>query len=164
MEAAYRSSLYATIPHWALNVSRHIWRHNAIVKNKIPDVVLIKMNQPRPRSSLAVEEPNIWGDIEASTKSLDWVAESGGQSIRAKASRCCRCRSCCYFWVVHSGRIIHLWKTIGSSEQDVVFRWVLLIVKFMFLGSRWKSIHFWPLLFCCGGGKIRVKLWTLLVG
>lgn len=119
MKAAHRFSLYGTLPHWALNVNRHIWHQNAIRRHKIPGVALLKVNQPRPRSSLAVEKPYIGCDIEASTQSLDWVAEGGGQSIRAKAS-------CC--WVFHSERMFHWQKARGSGEQEMVWFLLLLLI------------------------------------
>ncbi|GLT80158.1 hypothetical protein SLA2020_516120 [Shorea laevis] len=66
-----RHSLVAPLTRRALNVSGHIRHHNPIGDRKIPGVIFIDLNQPRPRSSLAAQKAYIRSEIKPTTQSLD---------------------------------------------------------------------------------------------
>lgn len=71
MEAKNRSGLSGSLATAALNISRDIRDHNPRRKVKTFGVLFIQVNQARPRSPLAVQEPDIRGNIESSAQSLD---------------------------------------------------------------------------------------------
>lgn len=71
MEAKNRSGLSGSVPTRALNISGDIRDQNPRIKVESFGAMLIQMNQARPRSALAIQQPNIGGDIESSTQSLD---------------------------------------------------------------------------------------------
>jgi len=71
VETTHWGSLDTTLPWRAINVNRDVWNNNTIEDNKIPSMVLVDVNKPRPRSPFAVQKTNIRCDIEASTQSLD---------------------------------------------------------------------------------------------
>lgn len=91
LESTNRGLVDTTLPKGEINVQRDIRNNKVLRENKIPIMIVIKMNKSRPRCPFAIEKPNIWCNIKATTQSLDWVEKSCRERIRA----------CCWSWVFH---------------------------------------------------------------
>lgn len=83
MEGANRDSVYALIASWALDINGDIREKKPIGQFDLSVLSFFDMNKSRPRSSFAVEKPNIGCDVETTTQSLDRIAKRRGQSFRA---------------------------------------------------------------------------------